>query len=177
MLKSYLAAPLMAVAVVLVTPGPARAQIASPPWGEPINTPDRFVVLASYNNEAVYDQETGLVWEQSPATTPQIWSTAQYVCNRKTVGNRKGWRVPTVQELASLIDPSVSLPGPALPAGHPFDQTALRVFYWSASTRGGADLAGDGWTVAFNSGEVFPYSKASNVNVWCVRGGQAGWNP
>jgi hypothetical protein len=50
-----------------------------------------------------------------------------------TVGNRKGWRLPTIQELASLLDPSVAFTGvPALPIGHPF--TLGSVFYWSATS-------------------------------------------
>ena len=35
-----------------------------------------------------------------------------------TVGGTKGWRLPSVAELASLVDPANS--NPALPTGHPF---------------------------------------------------------
>ena len=177
MRRGFFAALMSVVAAALLTASPASAQIASPAWGEPISTLDRFVLLASYNNEAVHDRETGLVWEQSPSLATGVWSTAQYSCNKKTVGNRKGWRLPAVQELATLIDPSVPYPGPTLPAGHPFDPNALASYYWSATTRGGADLSGDAWSVSLLNGDVAPYAKFANIAAWCVRGGPATWNP
>src|SRR6266849_5696589 len=89
-------------------------------WNDQINDSTRFVVLASYGGAAVLDRETGLVWEQSPDSRSRTWFDAQIHCNQRTVGNRSAWRLPTVQELASLVDPSVPPPGPTLPAGHPF---------------------------------------------------------
>jgi hypothetical protein len=75
-------------------------------------------VLTQFGNAAVFDGETGLVWEQSPETNVQNWLNAQARCNTKTVGNRQGWRPPTLQELASLVEPTVRF-GHTLP-GHPF---------------------------------------------------------
>ena len=54
------------------------------------------------------DNNTGLVWEQSPVHdhAPPTWSEARTQCFDKNVGGTRGWRLPSVPELASLIDPS-----------------------------------------------------------------------
>jgi hypothetical protein len=143
----------------------------------------RFVVLSNWidtshpsGGAAVLDRETGLVWEQSPSTTPLQWggpavaffNSAQFHCNDSKVGNRKGWRLPTLQELASLVDPTKL--NPALPAGHPFSSNVRSDFYWSATTL--AVLTSDAWTVKFVNGGVFGDDKTVLNFVWCVRGGQ-----
>ena len=151
---------------------PLSAAAGGVPWGEPNNTPGRFIVLSSYNNEAVFDSETGLVWEQSPSTSTFPWSstgliTAATYCNRLDVGNRFGWRLPTLQELASLVDRSQS--NLALPAGHPFSNVQSN-FYWSATTS--AANASRAWVVFSGSGFAFTVVKSEAEFVWCVRGGQ-----
>ncbi len=73
-----------------------------PAWSEILPAADRFKLVMS--SAAVLDRETGLVWEQSPDTTTRTWQFAHVHCNQKTVGNRKGWRLATNQELASLVD-------------------------------------------------------------------------
>jgi uncharacterized protein DUF1566 len=120
------------------------------------------------DGEAVLDKETGLVWERTPSTSTVTWGTA--TCILKTVGGRKGWRVPTVEELASLVDPSVPSPGPALPAGHPFAITfGPTPIYWSAT----GDAVSK-WGVRFDSGlpDAFDLTNPTFwFHMWCVRGG------
>jgi hypothetical protein len=129
-------------------------------------------VLNEFNDEAVLDKETGLVWEQSPGerdrTATRVWRQAQRSCNTSIVGNRLGWRLSTIQELASLVDPTQS--NPALPSGHPFSNVQL-FQYWSATT----DVGSNGnvaWFVNLASGAVSNGSKSNPLHVWCVRGGQ-----
>src|SRR5205807_1369275 len=125
------------LAIVLVTPGPAQAAnsngpyYATPSWDQKLQcdtqaTCPRFIVLSNWidashpsGGAAVLDRETGLVWEQSPANS-HTWQNARYQCTNLTTGGRKGWRLPSVHELASLIDPNQS--SPTLPPGHPFQQ-------------------------------------------------------
>jgi hypothetical protein len=184
-MNRHTVAALIVLVIGLITARSARAQvIPSPPWGEPIQDPSRFVVLASFNNEAVYDQETGLVWEQSPSTTRQTWADALVSCNQKIAGNRKGWRLATLQELASLVDPSMAVQGDPtvlmLPAGHPFSniQSSSFVYYWSGTNS--ALFPGTAWVVLFASfsfgDDVNTADKTSVFRAWCVRGGQ-GVNP
>ncbi|MCP9447024.1 MAG: DUF1566 domain-containing protein, partial [Nitrospira sp.] len=84
------------------------------------------------------------------------------------VGGQKGWRLPSIPELASLVDPSVLPPGPTLPPGHPFTGVQS-AFYWSASTL--ADTPTNAWFVLFNLGDVGTGGKNLGLRVWCVRGG------
>src|SRR5262245_16126723 len=106
----------LAVSVIFTQAGWAAPPLHS--WSEVILA-NRFVVLNSFNGEAVLDNETGLVWEQSPGDTDRDgdvdqddaldWYSALSHCYKKAVGgriNRKGWRLPTIEELASLVDTS-----------------------------------------------------------------------
>ncbi len=137
-------------------------------WDQALPAAQRFVVLASFANAAVLDKETGLVWEQSPETTTYDWANARYQCINRTTGGRKGWRLPSVHELASLVDPSVAPPGPTLPAGHPFTNVQSAA-YWSASTN--AQDPPRAFYVVFGNGGVTSSMKINSQPVWCVRGG------
>jgi uncharacterized protein DUF1566 len=136
-------------------------------WDKALPSSSRFVVLAAFNNQAVRDNNTGLVWELSPATTTGVWAVATGICINKNVGGQKGWRVPAIAELASLIDPSVQSPGPTLPPGHPF-LNVQSSGYWSAKTV--ADNPVNAWGVGFNDGLLFAAPKPNSFQFWCVRG-------
>ena len=42
-----------------------------PAWSRKLPAATRFLVLTDWNNEAVLDKETGLVWERTPDSLPQ----------------------------------------------------------------------------------------------------------
>ena len=146
---------------------------ATPSWDQkfPCSTQatcTRFVVLANWNNDAVLDRETGLVWEKEPNVfpfeAPQDWANGTFGCLQKRTGGRKGWRLPTMEELSSLGDEAGNLP-----PGHPFVnvRTGFSV-YWSATKY--PDIPLD---IAFVLGfpSTFGSQQTSNHNFyWCVRG-------
>jgi len=138
-----------------------------PNWDKALPAAQRFVVLAAFNNDAVRDNNTGLVWEKSPQTAAVTWNGARFACINKNVGGQKGWRLPSIPDLASLIDPSVAPPGPTLPSGHPF-HNVQSAGYWSATTS--AEDASDAWFVYFGRGFVDHDSKTHTGHAWCVRG-------
>jgi hypothetical protein len=143
---------------------------AEPAWDQKMVVVNRFVVLTNWASQAVLDKETGLAWERSPGTIALTWNLARVKCTDSTTGNRKGWRLPSVHELASLTQPSGFTPGgPALPPGHPFLNVSL-VEYWSATTF--PDNSPNVWGVNINNGNVNDYSRTSApLHAWCVRGG------
>ena len=135
-------------------------------------------------DDLVLDKETGLFWARDANLADGIrtWQSAMTYCNTVTLGNRKGWRLPTKEELSSLVDPSQS--NPALPTGHPFINVVSGVedYYWSSTTyeMGGVDA----WAVSMFSGFVGHGHKASDGYlhyVWPVRGGNGyatgNWSP
>jgi hypothetical protein len=139
-----------------------------PSWAQTLPAFTRFVVLLNMNSEAVLDKETGLVWEKAPSSDTFNFIGAQFRCNELSKGNRMGWRVPTLQELASLVDLSQSS---HLPIGHPFSNVQLGA-YWSATTGEGDPTSA--WLVNFQVGfnTTCKTGKSLITYVWCVRGGQ-----
>ena len=156
---------------VILTAKPAHAAnsngpyYAEPAWDQKLPVQNRFLVLSNWNNEAVLDRETGLVWERVPESTTGVWNAMIGVCANKNVGGRKGWRMPAFAELASLIEPSAK--NPALPADHPFANVTLAA-YWSATTR--AEVPTTAWLVDFRDALVGSIIKTISLHVWCVRG-------
>lgn len=118
---------------------------------------------------AVLDKETGLVWEKDLSTTQVAWATALDRCAEKEVGGRKGWHLPTVEQLTSLMDTSVA-GSLKLPTGHTFTGVLMSP-YWSATTY--AFLTDRAWYVYFFNASVGVVDKAGGGYVWCVRGGQS----
>ena len=158
-------------------PAPTMQTLAElqPNWNQLLTTPARFKLVM--NGEGVLDIETGLVWEKNPAggSTP-FWADAVNHCYLRVAGNRFGWRLPTVEELASLIEPG-SASTPTLPAGHPFVLPAFfppgGVGFWTISTytnpTGGTQAS---WAVSFITGTPYIQTKGDvPLNAWCVRGG------
>ena len=174
---------LASVAAVTVFAFPAFAGTLEPPAsavdaaGNPVPTTqtppsrsqklpaaERFVLVL--DDQAVLDRETGLVWEKAPSTNANYtWQVAIIRCAQLVVGNRGGWRLPTVDELASLVDYSVTT-NPRLSPGHPF--TGVLSFYWSSSEY--ESIVPSAWRVNFSSGVVDVYGKANyEGSAWCVR--------
>lgn len=94
--------------------------------GEPWPNP-RFTV----QGPVVHDHLTGLTWlgHAQVAPTTMTWKQAlDHVAGLTTAG--RSWRMPTINELESLVDASAF--SPALPADHPFSD--VHQAYWSSTS-------------------------------------------
>lgn len=171
---SLMAGAALAVVAGMADLGQAHSPFERPPhplssWDQTVPTEERFVVLENFNSEAVLDQNTGLVWERSPATERADWKTAKSSCLNKAIGGQRGWRLPSIVELTSLLDPSVQDSDSMFPIGHLFLNNPSG-FYWSASADGESSKA---WHLHLSNGHVHMTSKTSAFKVWCVRGGSS----
>ena len=147
-------------------------------WGKKYPASERFVVLAAFDNQAVLDKETQLVWERSArGRVPYAvdWDLARVDCFNRILAGRKGWRLPSVHELNTLIVPNFGLPKPQLPDGHPFTDIAIGSGdtngYWSATTNEGYPQ--NAFYIRFSDGFVYDVTKDAQRRAWCVRGGPA----
>ena len=57
-------------------------------WDKKLPADSRFTILPDFNNQAVRDNETGLVWERSPSTSPTNWIEGVRTCWLRQVGGR-----------------------------------------------------------------------------------------
>lgn len=134
-------------------------------WDKNLPSASRFTVLADFNNAAVRDNSTGLVWEQNPSTPATDWSNARLQCVNKNVGGTRGWRLPSVAELTSVLNQLTQGSTPVVPSEFAGVQS---VNYWSATS---IDTSGNGskWSVNFTDGTAGFTPKGTSLAVWCVR--------
>ncbi len=167
-----LALGVLAGAALTASPAQAASGIGplfpDPAWSRKLPAATRFLILTDWNNEAVLDKETGLVWERTPDSLPEYWYSAKSTCLNRTVSNRRGWRLPSIVELTTLVHPSV-ITGPTLPPGHPFVGIQSTLF-WSATTDA-ENQPTNAFFLNFNTGGVGGGPKTDVLQVWCVRGG------
>ena len=144
-----------------------------PNWSQKLQCDEiacpRFEVVM--DGAAVLDKETGLVWAKNANIVgTKTWLSGMFYCRTLNLGGRKGWRLPTVEELLTLVDKSQS--NPALPVGHPFDnvQYGSEDYYWTSTSYQfyGLDNA---CNVKVATGEDFAPETSYPLNIWPVRGG------
>jgi hypothetical protein len=137
---------LAAVFLSVVCAGVAYAGTL-PTWDRIITGPSRVKVPHQFGDAAVLDKETGLVWEKAPDTAGKASFNAVFGCYNKVVGGRFGWRLPTIEELSTLVDPSQGecAVSPPLPAGHPFQNVSPGGAFWAITTDQADDTIAYAW--------------------------------
>lgn len=136
-------------------------------WQQAHPAVQRFVILPDFNNDAVLDEDTNLIWELSPTPTPVTWNEARVTCVTRTTGGQKGWRLPAPAEMRSLVGPAVDSPIPNIPPGHPF-LNIQPTAYWTAVPE--ANQPSYARYVDAFLGNVLSFIKIYTYPVWCVRG-------
>jgi hypothetical protein len=112
------------------------------------------------NGGLVRDTLTQLVWQQQASNSTMDWASAQTYCLSAGVG----FRLPTVKELASLVDLTLNT-GPTIDRAA-FPGTPAEGF-WTSSPYAG--VSGRAWYVHFNFGNLNHNDVGSTNGVRCVR--------
>jgi Protein of unknown function (DUF1566) len=127
--------------------------------------------LESYTDNGdgtVTDNLTGLMWQQSVATTSYfVYSDALVYCGALSLGGHCGWRVPSEAELFSIVD--VGQYSPSINTTY-FPATPLGTYWSSTLSAGSPDQA---WCVDFlyNGGTALGNAKGGSPSYYvrCVR--------
>jgi len=90
--------------------------------------------------------------------------------NAANFGGYSDWRIPSREELQSIVDYSIPDPGPTINAGY-FPNT-VSSYYWSSTTY--ALYTSNAWGVYFHNGNDDDVLKSSSCYVRAVRSGQGG---
>lgn len=133
--------------------------------GVPCNSSRFRCVL---DDELVLDMETGLAWARGTGPTSGTWSEAKSYCYQLVAGARSGFRLPTAEELASLLECTGPSTDPCrLPQGNPFNVTEDSRL-WSITTHQNDPTAA--WVLVVNQGELSQDYKEADRSSLCVRG-------
>jgi hypothetical protein len=143
---------------------------ATPSWDQTMPAASRFVVLSNFNNDAVLDRETGLVWMRTFGGAVS-YLTAQEICSANVVGGRAGWRLPTIEELTSLDDFSAGIG--QLPSLFRVGGADAYTYFWSNTSTGKDRILIWLFSGAINTGSSDGTTPGLNTaaSYVCVRGG------
>lgn len=134
-------------------------------------------------NGTVTDYNTGLMWQKQTDNNTYNWyqaagaydvtynSNSKDVCGELALGGHADWRLPTKKELLTIVDYSVSNPGPTIDPAH-FPHTHASAHWTSTAYVHSPDYA---WYVGFYDGSAYgnDYWEDFVTYVRCVRGGQS----
>lgn len=137
--------------------------------------------LVNNGNGTVTDSSTGLMWQKCSVgqnndsacrgTASEFnWFQANgTACKALRTGGYSDWRLPSKDELVTIVDKSVPQSGPTIRTSY-FPGT-MKAGYWSSTADAGKpDVA---WLVDFVKGYVIPaVNKKNHWYVRCVRAGQ-----
>lgn len=120
----------------------------------------RFILDPS--GETVSAPKTGLMWQKKAGDETFTWQEAKVHCEGLVLAGHSDWRLPSLKELATLVDPKSFLP--TLDGNFFPDEPSN--FYWAATP---AEYEGGAWAVMFIIGSTFTQGDTSPFPVRCVR--------
>lgn len=108
------------------------------------------------------DTKTGLVWQndKSVKTLKKDWKHAKQYCQNLTLNGYSDWRLPTVEELHTVVDSTNKVKTE-------MKNVAYDDGYWSISED--TEDKANAWRIDFNDGEKYTFDKLYKTYIRCVR--------
>lgn len=116
---------------------------------------------------ALLDRKTGLAWSAGPIGSQEgeTWSNAKRISSELRLLGKEDWRLPTIEELLSIVDYSKYDPA--------VDKTAFKgPFGWTWSSTEYKGSAGFAWVVDLGGGGSYFLGRSFHDRVRAVRSGQ-----
>ena len=110
------------------------------------------------------DNNTKLEWQQTFYSSTNSWFGAENLCNNLTYDEKSGWRLPTPQELLTILENGKSSP---MVNETYFPNIKKQSFWSSAAYDGNSEYA---WYLSFDTGTIATKKKSESNYILCVRG-------
>jgi len=129
--------------------------------GADVGKHQRFTI----DNHMVKDTKKHLSWQDTRTVRfrKKTWVKAKQYCDNLKLDQLHDWRLPTLEELLSIVDYSKYEPA-IVPI---FKHAGKKGYYWTSN-----EVVTDNhyaWYVSFDYGNTYTYSKEESVYVRCVR--------
>jgi hypothetical protein len=111
------------------------------------------------------DPATKLMWVKESNSSNVTWNQAKDYCENLRLGGYSNWRLPTIDELEAIYDPTQKVGGCHVKGGIKFHD-----YCWSWSSSAG-NSSGEAWAFNFTFGGRDPEERdeSSGTRVLCVR--------
>lgn len=118
----------------------------------------------SSSKKIVKDEQTNLMWQDDyeARSVEKNWDDARKYCANLTLGGYDDWRLPSIEELRSIVDY-----GSHEPAINASFKNVANDIYWSSTSYAGDSSSA--CVILFSSGGVDRFSKSDTWFVRCVK--------
>ena len=117
--------------------------------------------LKDNGNGTITDETTKLMWQKSDDGIPRTWLNANSYCNELNLGGYDDWRLPTLDELKTIVDKNF-IP----PSINPIFNCKKTLYWSSSSYENNTNYA---WAIHFYYGFAYWRLKSNYNLVRCVR--------
>ncbi len=136
------------------------------------HTPLSFGDFHDNGNGTIQDNSTGLVWQQTPATS-KTWEQAISYCeNLELPSGVSDWRAPNIRELETIADDALPSASNNAAVDNSLFYGVNATGYWSSTTS--SEYVDNAWYADFVSGSTSYALKTGAKSIRCVRGGRSG---